>query len=192
MGYQNIVADMYSKVIALESSTTNIRDEISAFRSDVTQNNLTVFERFEQVDSRFEELAIPKIAFMVKGLETWSGYRRGDVVPFNDIVLNAGGHFSRTTHSFVCPIDGLYVFSVSFTTRTGYINYLRLRKNSAEVSDIYAYDDDSSNSRGTGSVSIVLECSKYDDVRVVTGVSGNMYAVRNIVHMFSGFLLNKL
>ena len=128
---------------------------------------------------------------MAKDLERSEGFSQSDTVPFNKVMLNMGGHFSLETYSFVCPMHGLYAFSVSFVAAKDRIDNLELRKNNVGITDIWAYDDDTYGSHGSGSISIVLECSENDDVRVVTGESGNIISVDNL-HVFSGFLLNKL
>ena len=110
---------------------------------------------------------------------------------FNNVVLNIGGHFSLETHSFVCPIHGLYAFSVSFVAAKDLIDNLQFRKNNIDIIDVWAYDDDTNGSIDSGSVSIVLECFENDDVRFVAGWSGSIYP-GGYRHVFSGFLLNKL
>ena len=164
---------------------------ISALRREANKSNLTaLFRQFERIDNRIEQLEIPKIAFTVRDLERYDGFRGYDVVPFNNVVFNIGGHFSSAKHSFVCPVHGIYVFHVTFITAKDFIDNLELRKNNARVIDVWAYYYDS-HYYGSGSVSIVLECFKHDDVRVVTGRSGSILA-NDFKHVFSGFLLNKL
>ena len=96
------------------------------------------------------------------------------MVPYKTVVLNIGGQFISATHSFVCPMHGIYVFSVSFLTYKDRIDRLHLRKKSIDIVDIWAYDDDINETYGSGSISVVLECLENDAVRVVTGESGNM------------------
>ena len=36
-----------------------------------------------------------------------------DVVPFDFIITNPGGHFNETTYKFTCPLEGLYFFMFS-------------------------------------------------------------------------------
>ena len=107
------------------------------------------------------------------------------------MVVNIGGHFSLATHSFVCPIHGIYAFFVTFVTQRNLIDTLELRKNNIRMVEIWAYDDDTYLGNGSGSTSIVLECFENDDVRVVTAESGTL-PPRSNIHVFSGYLLYKL
>jgi len=38
------------------------------------------------------------------------GLGHQQVVPFDTVRLNAGNAFDPTTHIFICPVDGVYVF----------------------------------------------------------------------------------
>ena len=56
---------------------------------------------------------------------------------------------------------------------------------------IHGYVDDTNVNYGSGSASVVLECTANSYVDVVTRTSGNFLGF-NDAHGFSGFLLTKL
>ena len=56
---------------------------------------------------------------------------------------------------------------------------------------IHGYVDDTNVNYGSGSASVVLECTANSYVNVVTRTSGNFLGF-NDAHGFSGFLLTKL
>jgi hypothetical protein len=60
--------------------------------------------------------AIHGVYFQVRvsNLELSEKVLASNVVPFTDSPLNEGGHYSRISHEFVCPHDGVYILSLSF------------------------------------------------------------------------------
>ena len=160
--------------------------DVGHLRNVQTDDRLTLLGRIRDLDT-------PAIAFTVKNLERYSGIRAGQVMPYKDVVLNMGGHFSRSSHSFVCPIHGLYTFSVTLVSEHNKRDTVHLQMGGRTICEIAAYDhtDDSSYSNGSGTVSMVLECPQGGVFRVVNPISGNFLDHFN-EHVFSGFLLKKL
>ena len=50
-------------------------------------------------------------AFANTGQPTW--YNNDDVIVFNEVLSNAGGHYNSATSSFICPSHGVYLISVN-------------------------------------------------------------------------------
>ena len=40
----------------------------------------------------------------------------GSILPYNIVSQNVGGGFNSNTHTFTCPVEGRYIFSVGFYT----------------------------------------------------------------------------
>ena len=54
-----------------------------------------------------------RIAAFSVGLLADSNTAVDDVLIFDEILFNNGGHYGVSTGSFTCPTDGVYLFSVS-------------------------------------------------------------------------------
>ena len=59
-------------------------------------------------------------------------------IKFNDVSFNIGGAYNPSTGKFTAPVDGLYLFSVSYLQRNGYRSYVRLMKDNTVYSDLHA------------------------------------------------------
>ena len=60
-------------------------------------------------------------------------------IKFNDVSFNIGGAYNPSTGKFTAPIDGLYLFSVSYLQRNGYRSFVRLMKDNTVYSDFTFY-----------------------------------------------------
>ena len=137
------------------------------------------------------QLDASKVAFTVRGLEKYTGFSKGEAVPYKLVRVNMGGYFSVANRGFTCPYHGLYVFSVTLTTRRDLIDGVQLQKNGDLQFIIIAYAENNSSVVGSGSTSMVMECFENDFVRVVSPQSGEFSCCAS-VQVFSGFLLYKL
>ena len=126
------------------------------------------------------------VAFMVRNLET-EYLNADDVVPWLEVVTNYGGNYKPENYSFVCPYNGVYVFSVTILTLNDQIR-VRVMKNDQELFLVYPHGETHDMGSGSG----VVECTSGDVVRVVVEVGGRFYATTSSYHVFSGFLLRKL
>ena len=130
------------------------------------------------------------IAFTVYHLST-KDYDQNETIEFDTVILNHGNHFNTSTHMFTCPVEGLYVFSMSLTR--SYANGVSMSgaimHESEEIGRTYAYDADSYDQ---GSVTAVTHCVSGD---VVYGAIVSVAITRldgGKDSSFSGFLLSAL
>ena len=108
------------------------------------------------------------------------------LVPFNKITSNIGGHYNTDIYTFVCPYDGIYLFSTSLnqhgsTTNPGTGIY----RNSQQLLRAWAWDKHESITPV-----IVTECESGDSVFVNVEFSGNFDAWYSPPH-FTGYLLHR-
>ena len=128
------------------------------------------------------------VAFMVRNFE------RGplsdfEVVPWRDVLTNVGSHYDSRSRTFVCPQNGIYVFSATTLTYNDQIR-IDLYKNQEVLIRILANNENSDFDSSSGSV--VSECLAGDVVWVQVGNGGNFLYHNFNCPLFSGFLLNKL
>ena len=130
------------------------------------------------------------VAFMAwadTGSET--NYRSGDVVVFNAVLNNIGGHYNTDTSSFICPWDGVYVFSVSVM---GYVNddsHIDLMHNNNFMTRIWI--DGISGAYNRGSMTTAIECERGDVIWNRAGSHCSIHTTGDVRTTFSGFLLHR-
>ena len=111
-----------------------------------------------------------------------TAYSPHDVIIFNDVLENIGGHYNNDTSSFVCPWHGIYLFSLSIESSDGMA--FDLYRNSACIAII-------GNVSGRGSTTIVTECHRGDVMWIKNSVTaGDVMAVYRKV-LFTGVMLHR-
>ena len=116
----------------------------------------------------------PYFAAHMTGNGAYSTRSANHVFDFNTAVYNVGSHFNTTNHRFTAPVDGKYLFTVSFITNdstpTGRIAFYV--NGSASVSSL-KFGINGSNTGGGGGTNassiIQLSASDYVDVRSQAG-----------------------
>ena len=145
---------------------------------------------FDYVQIFFECSSVVEgpIAFMVQNLKR-EDLNIHEIVPWLNVITNFDGHYYPETYSFVCPVHGVYMFSVVILTINDYIR-IDVLQNEKQLFEVHAdgeYDFyDMSSSLG------VIECEAGDVVLAVVDFGGSFALHSSNVHAFSGFLLNKL
>ena len=115
-------------------------------------------------------------------------FEEGQILPFDLVLTNVGGHFSEDVSSFICPVDGLYLFSVSVVTSYGTdaYAYVGIFTDSDFLAYVYAQNTGDNENYSAASSTIVVECFVGSRVWVETIGDSYFHAVFN---MFSGSLL---
>ena len=116
-----------------------------------------------------------------------ASYSKNDIIVFNEVLTNAGGHYNAATSSFLCPWNGIYMISANIEGFLSSNIDVDLMRNDVMLARMYI-DDISGYNRG--STTIVTECDRGDVVWVRTGSYGRLYAVdrRN---MFTSHILHR-
>ena len=76
-------------------------------------------------------------------------YEQTEIIRFNDTFSNIGGYFNSNTSSFLCPVDGLYFFSVMFNAQAGKQANLSLMLNGLYLGAAFADNAESLNSHAS-------------------------------------------
>ena len=104
---------------------------------------------------------------------TETSYSAGDIIVFNEVLTNAGGHYSTATSSFICPWHGLYLVSVNIQGYDSDQMYIYLMRNDVYIG--YFWLDDISGVYNRGSTTVVTECDRGDILWVRTGDNGAIH-----------------
>ena len=116
-----------------------------------------------------------------------------EIVLFNWELTNYGGFYSSQTSSFICPVDGVYVFSLTINAHDANV-HVKIMRNDIDLSDAWAYALTVPYTHGTNMV--VTECLVGDVVwpRVASiSGTGEIYAQSNYCYTtFSGVLIKTI
>ena len=110
-----------------------------------------------------------------------------EVIKFDNVLSNLGGHYNSDTFSFVCPDQGMYLFSVTICTHEDSL-WFRLYKNSDVLS--YGIANDDSTDADCSSPTVITECEAGDIVWVMNQHAAYIYATYK-APVFSGALLHR-
>ena len=147
-----------------------------------------VYANYLQVFFECSHVIEGSISFMARNVER-EHLISTEVVPWRDVITNFGSHYYPATYSFICPVSGIYVFSVTTRTYNDHI-WVCLLRNDHELLRVYV--DGENGDYDMSSSSSVTECRAGDAVWVIVGSGGSFVAHTWNYHVFSGFLLNKL
>ena len=113
-----------------------------------------------------------------------------DVVIFNRIVTNVGGHYKPSTGVFTCPVSGYYVFDVHVQGQEDQTAAVEIRLNGGQLVRALA-EDNLDNQSVSAHVTVMLRQGDKVDVAVYNRrsyLAGGKYRFC----MFSGHLVNLL
>ena len=105
-------------------------------------------------------------------------YNENDVVIFDGVILNSGESYLQSSSVFLCPVDGIYMFSINLITRLGQDMLCRIKRNNYTRASVTARGETES----TGSNFLVMECLEGDKVWVEATANGNRMDGGNARH----------
>lgn len=135
---------------------------------------------------------------------TLTGGNPYQVLPFDDVQFDIGSNFSTSNNNYVCPVDGVYFFSLNvrfdaLTTGTGkYIRAMIYKGSDAstitnpwnsEGSVLTFITGGNDNQYEAGICSGVLQCTAGDIVTAMGGHVDDTSISFNLQSQFSGFLV---
>ena len=118
-------------------------------------------------------------------------YDDGELIVFTNITSNIGGHFQPATSSFLCPVTGVYYFSLSVgNVDSNYVASVRLMKEELHLLSAYCRPDGVLQS----ATAAVTTCERGQSVWVqASGDNRGVYGHPSLrLTSFSGFLLHAL
>ena len=116
-------------------------------------------------------------------------YVSADIIVFNEVLSNIGGHYNTDTSSFICPWDGVYVFSVDVQGYVSDPSHIDLMQNSDYRTRVF--NDEISYAYNRGSMTTVLDCQHGDVIWIRAGSTCSIYGGYQPYTTFSGFLLQR-
>ena len=134
-------------------------------------------------------LETPFVAFSVSHGRTES-YESGEIVKFNHDISNSG-FWNEEGNVFTCPLDGYYLFTVSFYKNSGSSSYdsFHTRIFLDGVAQVGLYFQGTEDDRGMHSSAVIAHCKQATFASVQTASSGTMYGSNSYRTVFSGVLL---
>ena len=126
-------------------------------------------------------------AYADTGTET--SYGAGDIIVFNEVLTNAGGHYSTATSSFICPWHGVYSVSVNIQGYDSDYMSVFLMRNDAYIGFIRIEELSSGYNRG--STTIVIECDRGDILWVRAGYTGAIYTNSYPMTLFTAHMIHR-
>ena len=108
-----------------------------------------------------------------------------ELIPFDDVISNFGGHYSVENKWFTCPIYGIYSFSITMSMYDNNDNQVFLFRNTNELIRSWA---DSGVYYDSTSATVITECNPGDRMFVSTLNGGKLDGYSTPIH-FTGYLL---
>ena len=120
-------------------------------------------------------------------------YDVNEIVLFDRELTNYGGYYNTQTSSFICPVDGVYIFTLTVNANNADV-VVTIMRNDVELTDTWARTDNEIYTHGTNMV--VTECLAGDVVWPqldwVSG-TGNIHGLASKCHTtFSGVLIKTI
>lgn len=111
----------------------------------------------------------------------------GAVIKFDQVILNRGNGYRKSTGTFTARYSGLYQFSVSVMSDNGKDLNVSLYQNNRIILSLYGLSQHGSSE----SAVVVLWMKKGDCVNVRNKKNGISYAHGNTYSYMSGFYIGK-
>ena len=119
-----------------------------------------------------------------------TAYDSSEIVVFDVVISNFGGHYNPDTSSFVCPFDGVYLVNVNVQAYYGEQVHVDIMRN--DIILVEAFADDQSGLLTQASNTVMTECQRGDVLWIRSASSATMlYAVYRR-STFSAFLMHRL
>ena len=115
-------------------------------------------------------------------------YDKNDIVIFDVIVSNIGHHYLTETSTYLCPANGVYLFSLTVANDGDNHMYGEITREGIGLASAFTFNPDKDMTY-QGAITVVAECTRGE--RVWVRCTGNNY--RMITYpwvIFTGALLN--
>ena len=119
---------------------------------------------------------------------TSTSYSTYDVIVFDEILTNAGGHYNAATSSFICPWHGVYLMSVNIASSDSGTMNVDLMRNNDWLARVRV---DAISDHHRGSTTIVTECDRGDVLWLKAAADGTVDASGR-KSTFTGHILQRI
>ena len=117
-------------------------------------------------------------------------YADGELVVFDVVISNFGGHYNTDTSSFVCPFDGVYMVNVNVIGYDGELVIAAITRNDVELVEVWS--DDLSGLYTQASNTVMTECQTGDVLWIKSRAFSTMLHALGSRSTFSAFLMHRL
>ena len=101
-------------------------------------------------------------------------YNVNDIVIFDEVLSNFGGHYNPVTSSFICPWHGVYLMNAHVLGGLSDFMLLNLMRNSELLAEINM--DELTGVHNQGGMTIMTECDRGDILWIRAGYTGTIAA----------------
>ncbi|XP_045202210.2 caprin-2-like [Mercenaria mercenaria] len=128
------------------------------------------------------------VAFTAYMSKHASGLGHQDTIPFDSLILNEGQGFNTNSHTFTCPVSGVYTFQTALLSQLRTIAITEIVKEGVSLVQAHA-EPGSTDGYDQGFNSVVTTCNKGENVwvRNYKHFGTAVYSARYTT--FTGFLL---
>ena len=164
----------------------NLGSVISECQAGYTSDYAQVFYDCLPVD---EVGPVGFTAWANTGVET--AYDNDEIMVFDQVISNFGGHYNPATSSFVCPFVGAYMVSVNVQAPTdSRLAVVNIVHNDYVYAQVFA--DNLSGLSTQASNTIIIECQRGDVLWVQSASSNTVLYAREGRSSFSAFLIHRV
>ena len=119
-----------------------------------------------------------------------TAYDDNEVVVFDVVISNFGGHYNPDTSSFVCPFEGVYMVNVNVQGYQGELGFVDIMRNDVKLAEAFA--DDLSGVYNQAGNTVMTECQRGDILWIRSASSNTVFYATDRRSTFSAFLMHRL
>lgn len=135
-GVAKIDMDASGTLISTNTGSTiglRVRNTKAGFTSDLQQWQNESGTNLARIDSVGRIIAPNQPAF--SAYASASNIAANQIMPYNNAVINRGGHYNTSTYRFTAPVAGIYLFSVYDIGQTSGTSRFSLYRNGVSTED---------------------------------------------------------
>ena len=154
---------------------------------DLSEYMLIYYDCLNDDETKDEPAAFTAIA--VAGEQDC--YSQDQIVVYGLVLSNFGGHYNPETSTFVCPVNGVYLVSVTLQSTSIDDFAVDLMRNANVLARAWGDEVHGTELHSSASCSVITECNRGDLLWVKAFMCGYMDAVDRH-NVFTAHLVNRL
>ncbi|XP_066518094.1 cerebellin 11 [Hoplias malabaricus] len=159
--------NIYSEFLKLQAVVEGLTQELSAARSDLTEQKSLVQELKQQVTALSES---PKVAFTASMVSTQNSHRgpfpSETKLIFDKVLTNIGNAYNSETGVFTAPVKGVYYVRYSGSAFSAHDLGLSIFKGSSRFVSSYEYNSGEKNDQVANGAVMLLEAGEEVHMRL--------------------------